>query len=93
MKDQCPLEQVDCPFHYAGCETQLPRKDMPERMRENFTHLTLLATFTQKLSIENQRLVKEIQQLQHKQQITEEKVCALKEGVEKQHPLFPVDFH
>ena len=90
LKDQCPLEQVDCPFHYAGCETQLPRKDMPEHMREKFTHLMLLATFTQKLFIENQRLVKEIQQLQHKQQITEEKVCALKE---KQHPLFPVDFH
>ena len=66
LKDQCPLALVDCPFHYAGCETHLPRKDMPEHMRENFTHLTLLATFSQTLSIENQRLVKENQELQRR---------------------------
>ena len=91
LKDQCPLAQVHCPFHYAGCETHLPRKDMPEHMRENVTHLTSLATFTEKLSVENKKLVKEIQQLQQKateerrryqevkrkQQITEDEVQAL----------------
>ena len=56
LRDQCPLTLVDCPFHYAGCQTQLPRKDMPEHMRETVTHLTLLASATQNLVKENQEL-------------------------------------
>ena len=56
MRDLCPLTLLDCPFHYAGCQTQLPRKDMPEHMRETVTHLTLLASVTQNLVKENQRL-------------------------------------
>ena len=56
LRDKCPLTLVDCPFHYAGCETQLPRKDMPEHMKETVTHLTLLATVTQRLVKENQEL-------------------------------------
>ena len=57
LKEHCPLEVVDCPFHFAGCETQLPRKDMPEHTKENVIHLTLLATATQK---ENQELRHEV---------------------------------
>ena len=80
LRDQCPLTLVDCPFHYAGCQTQLPRKDMPEHMRETVTHLTLLASVTQTLVKENQDLrqtiseqqqtIAEIQQkeLQHQEQ-------------------------
>ena len=56
LKEQCPLAVVDCPFSYAGCVTQLPRKDMPEHMKENVTHLTLMATTTQRLLKENQEL-------------------------------------
>ena len=56
LRDQCPLTLVDCPFHYAGCQTQLPRKDMPRHMRETVTHLTLLASVTQNLVKENQEL-------------------------------------
>ena len=56
LKEQCPLVLVDCPFGYAGCETQLPRKDMPEHIKENVTHLTLMATTTQRLLKENQEL-------------------------------------
>ena len=63
LRDKCPLTLVNCPFRYAGCETQLPRKDMPEHMKEPVTHLTLLATVTQELSIENQKLAQENQQL------------------------------
>ena len=68
-------------------------------MRENVTHLTLLATFTEKLSVENKKLVKEIQQLQQKateerrryqevkrkQQITEDEVQALAKKTEAGH--------
>ena len=67
LKEECPLALVDCPFGYAGCETQLPRKDIPEHMnRASIMDLTMLATTTQRLSIENQRLVKENQELHQK---------------------------
>ncbi|CAI8037811.1 TNF receptor-associated factor 4, partial [Geodia barretti] len=56
VKDECPLTEVDCPLHYAGCEVRLPRKDMPEHMTDTVTHLTLLATVTQSLLKENQEL-------------------------------------
>ena len=57
---QCPLEVVDCPFHCAGCETQLPHKDMPQHTKEMSTHFTLLAIATQKLGKENQGLRHEV---------------------------------
>ena len=88
LRDQCPLTLVDCPFHYAGCQTQLPRKDRPEHMRETVTHLTLLASVTQ-------NLVKENQELRQKQTAAEEEVKTLMKKVHElqlQHAEFPVDF-
>ena len=41
--NDCPLTVVDCDFHYAGCAVRLPRKDMPDHLRENITHLSLMA--------------------------------------------------
>ena len=66
LRDKCPLTLVDCPFHYAGCETQLPRKDMPEHMKDTVTHLMSLATVTQRLTVENQKLTKENQELKER---------------------------
>ena len=63
ISDECPLTKVNCPLHYAGCEVRLPRKDMPEHMRDTVTHLTLLATVTQTLLKENQELKKEVREL------------------------------
>ena len=57
VNEQCPLTIIDCPFRFAGCETQLPCKKMPEHTKENVIHLTLLATATQK---ENQELRHEL---------------------------------
>ena len=56
LKEHCPLVLVVCPFSYAGCKTQFPRKDVSEHMKENITHLTLLTTTTQRLLKENQEL-------------------------------------
>ena len=56
LRDKCPLTLVDCPFNYSGCETQLPRKDMPEHVKETVTHLMLLSIKNQKLTKENQQL-------------------------------------
>ena len=45
----CPLTVVNCKFHYAGCEVQLPRKDMPVHLAENLVaHMAQLATYNQK---------------------------------------------
>ena len=39
----CPLTVVNCDFHYAGCETQLVRKDIPTHLAESLaTHISLL---------------------------------------------------
>ena len=98
LRDQCPLTLVDCPFHYAGCQTQLPRKDMPEHMREAVTHLTLLASVTQNLVKENQRLRQTtseqqqtigeqqeiIAELQRKDQQHHDKLQAIEQGVQTQ---------
>ena len=56
LRDKCPLTLVDCSFNYAGCETQLPRKDMPEHVKETVTHLMLVSIKNQKLMTENQQL-------------------------------------
>jgi len=53
---ECPLTIVSCEFHYAGCELQLNRKDMPEHMNDNLVmHMSLLAGMTRSL-IEESRL-------------------------------------
>ena len=56
LEDDCTLAKVSCPLHYAGCEVELPRKDMPEHMKDTVTHLTLLANVTLSLVNENQEL-------------------------------------
>ena len=68
-KDECPLTLVDCLFHYAGCDVQLPRKDLPEHnMKETVTHLTLLASITHKLVKENQELRETMKKKDHQYQ-------------------------
>ena len=69
MKNECPLEEIHCPLHYAGCKVRLPRKDMPDHMSDTVTHLTLLSTVTQSLLQENLEL----------RQITEEKEKEIQE--------------
>ena len=56
IEDECPLAEINCPLHYAGCEVRLPRKDMPGHMTDTVTHLALLATVMQSLLKENQEV-------------------------------------
>ena len=84
VKVECPLTEVNCPLHYAGCEVRLPRKDMPEHMRDTVTHLTLLATVTQTLLKENQELRQQLRSSAdahyREQKATEKEVEALKKA-------------
>ena len=106
VKEECVLTEVNCPLHYAGCEVRLPRKNMPEHMRDTVTHLTLLATVTQTLLKENQKMQQHIRQLEVKQSITEghyqeqkateKDVAALKKDIcELRRSMggYPIDFH
>ena len=41
---QCPLEEVECTFLHAGCNTKLQRQDMEKHMEENTQkHLALMS--------------------------------------------------
>ena len=73
LEDDCPLTKVSCPLHYAGCEVELPRKDMPEHMKDTVKHLTLLANVTLSLMKENQELKEKQRATEEKQRVTEEK--------------------
>ena len=99
LKEQCSLTLIDCPFYFAGCEMQFPRKYMSEHMKDNSSHLMLLARATQRLVKENQELRQNMEGLLQKQQFTENEVGALKKGVQmqkldvQQHPGVPVDLY
>ena len=42
---ECPLEEIECAFSYAGCSEKLPRKEMPEHITQSLAiHMSLQAT-------------------------------------------------
>ena len=70
----CPLTVVNCDFHYAGCEVQLVRKDMPTHLAESLAaHISLLTTQTQTLVIKGaESLLPHLSLLAlHNQQLTQ----------------------
>ena len=59
----CPLEIVSCTFSYAGCEEELPRKDMPAHISDSLAvHMSLQAVSHQK---ELEKLQKQMQKLEN----------------------------
>ena len=66
LNEECPLTEIHCPLHYAGCGVSLPRKDMPDHMNDTVTHMTLLATVTQSMQQNIEDLKKENQELRQK---------------------------
>ena len=60
VSKDCPLAVVNCDFHYAGCEVQLPRKDMPAHLAEDLVfHMSLMA-------VQNRKREEEITELKDK---------------------------
>ena len=54
----CSLTVVNCDFHYAGCEVQLPRKDMPAHLVEGLVvHLPLIAAYNERKLAERDQLI------------------------------------
>ena len=72
VKEECFPTLVECDFHYAGCESRLPRKDMASHLAESLvTHMSLMAAHGKKTLTEAQRALEErdaqIAQLQQEQ--------------------------
>ena len=73
---QCPLEEVECNFSHAGCNTKLLRKDMERHMEENTQkHLVLMSASTLRISRELQEQQDKLHtRLKDKDKETAEKV-------------------
>ena len=76
VDNDCPLTVVDCDFHYAGCAVRLPRKDMPEHLRESITHLSLMAA---KLMDKDKQIATITTEIVQRQDDMEKQVCTLRE--------------
>ena len=79
----CPLTVVNCDFHYAGCEVQLVRKDMPTHLAESLvTHFSLLALHNQQLT---QLTLQQKESIEEVKKDMEQQVAELKESLEKRY--------
>ncbi len=84
LNEECPLQEVECVFKYAGCETKLPRKDMPEHLKENIGHMSLLARQNQALARQNQELMaKLLEKDEQIRRMMEENRIEMKDGIER----------
>ncbi len=83
LNKECPLQEVECEFKYAGCETKLPRKDMSEHLKENVGHMSLLARQNQTLAQQNQELMaKLLEKDEQIRRVTEESQRELETKIE-----------
>ena len=80
VDNDCPLAVIDCDFHYAGCAVRLPRKDMPDHLRENITHLSLMAA---KLMEKDKQIATITTEITQRQDDLDKEVCTLKEENER----------
>ena len=83
VSKDCPLTVVNCDFHYAGCEVQLPRKDMPAHLAENLViHMSLLATQSQN---ENVKLKEELADFRQKLEVQHEEMDQQSQKISKEN--------
>ena len=81
----CFLTVVNCDFLYAGCEVQLPRKDVPTHLAENVVpHMSQLATYSHM----------KIQALTNALAEKESEIKQLRSSLHtlQSHGVFPVEF-
>ena len=97
----CPLAVVDCDFHYAGCEVQLPRKDMPAHLAENLVvHMSLMAVQNREVIIklrdelaENTRKIKALERENEAlKRSLEQKTKEIEHKLDPVLPSLPVEF-
>ena len=84
--EECPLQEVECDFQYAGCTVKVQRKDMYKHMDECVHHhLKVLSLFTLRM---NENLTTAQGELQERvQQLTDELVAVRSESQQKVQEL------
>ena len=94
LSNDCPLMVVNCDFHYAGCEVQLSRKDMPAHVAENLViHMSLLATQSQN---ENVKLKEELADFRQKLEVQHEEMDQQSQKISEENVKLKeelADFH
>ena len=102
---ECPLTVVECDFHYVGCEVRLPRRNMPDHLKDGLVeHFSLLAVSHKQQQDEIKALNKthqeEIKALERRQKnemkIMRGEIDKLKKQTEQLRlnvqVIFPIDF-
>ena len=65
-RQRCPLEQLDCPFKFAGCVSPILRKDMDYHCQHEMqNHLLLVAKSHQELARKCEELVRKNDKLEN----------------------------
>ena len=60
---ECPMQEVECDFSYAGCMVKVQRKDMARHMEDNSqSHLKAVSVFTLNLSKDFGKKIQEKEQ-------------------------------
>ena len=88
VSKECPLTVVYCDFHYAGCELQFLRIDMPAHLTENLVpHMAQLATYNQKkVQEKDQQIMQLTEDLRKETKVNRQKIDRLEvenEGLSK----------
>ena len=61
VNKDCPLTVINCEFYYAGCEVQLPRKDIPAHLAESLVaHTSLMASYNQSKAQEKDQQIAQL---------------------------------
>ena len=87
---QCPLEEVECDFSHAGCDTKLPRQELEKHMEESTQkHMALMSAMSLRHSREFEKKLEEQQQefeqrSQEQQKDTEQKLQVQRDDFAKQ---------
>ena len=102
MQKECPLTVVECEFHCAGCEVKLPRRNMPDHLKDSIvTHLSQLAMSHRRQQEVYQEEIKALERRHHEEtkivkalteEIDELKMQTERLRWEMHAPIVPTDF-
>ena len=82
LDKNCPLQVIQCDFHFAGCTAETERANLKDHMSENWReHISLLAAANMKLHAKLEERDDQIQQLTSVTQESDSQIKALTKDV------------
>ena len=61
LEEECPLQLLECDFHYAGCRATLRQRDLDQHMNEKWKeHISLLSALNTKLLEEKEEKIQRL---------------------------------